>query len=381
VNIPATVAVSASTVWRTPDAPRQVDQPVVADQPDHAGWVAALDRASRLGLHGRVETQLLFGEPVVILDERGPWSEMVAPWQPSGTDKRGYRGWVRTAHLQPGRPETPAGAETAVVMAPTAVLTHPGGAYTVSWATRLPVRRRSADLIVVDAPRLGETRLAPGDAVIESPRTGPEATTGTAPNATTGAAPDASPCTGPDATTPTPPEGTTGGVPHATTATPPDATTATPPNATTPERSPGTAPNATTEAVVDVARRLIGLRYLWGGLTGWGLDCSGLVHGAYRSVGVTVPRDAEDQHRAVERVPLGEVRVGDLYFFAGDGDHITHVGFATSSASDPVRTMLHAPGNSARIVDEPLTADRMSALVEAGRVAMQTTDRMRPARS
>jgi hypothetical protein len=331
--------VCASTLWTSPDAPRPVDRAVVADEPEPAGWVAALDRASRLGLHGRVETQLLFGEPVLIVDERGPWSEVVAPWQPCRTDVRGYRGWVRTAHLEAGRPEASPDAETAVVTTPSAVLRHPSGAYVVSWATRLPVLHRSADVIVVDAPRLGESRLDPADAVVESPGTVP----------TGGAGPGAVPT------------GTTGIVPTGTTGTVPTGTTPT--------------------SVVDAARQFLGLRYLWGGLTGWGFDCSGLVHGAYRSFGVVIPRDAQDQHRAVEHVALDEVRVGDLYFFAGDRDRITHVGFATSSAADPVRTMLHAPQDSSRIVDEPLAPERTSALAGAGRVAIPTTDGTRPVSS
>jgi cell wall-associated NlpC family hydrolase len=102
------------------------------------------------------------------------------------------------------------------------------------------------------------------------------------------------------------------------------------------------------------------------------------VHGAYRTFGVVVPRDANDQHRAVDLVPLDEVRVGDLYFFGRDPGRITHVGFATSSASDPIRTMLHAPEDSVRVTDEALVPERVATLVAAGRVTMQTTSGARP---
>ncbi len=55
----------------------------------------------RLGLHGRVESQLVQGEPVEVVatDGSGGWSQVFAPWQPSPTSERGYPGWVPTAHL------------------------------------------------------------------------------------------------------------------------------------------------------------------------------------------------------------------------------------------------------------------------------------------
>ncbi len=93
------VGVPVSTMWVAPDAPRDLDAPAVADRPDDAAWLAGLSPDDRLGLHGRTLTQLLDGEPVIVGDERGGWSEVIAPWQPvPGQD--GYQGWVRTAHLR-----------------------------------------------------------------------------------------------------------------------------------------------------------------------------------------------------------------------------------------------------------------------------------------
>ena len=122
---------------------------------------------------------------------------------------------------------------------------------------------------------------------------------------------------------------------------------------------------------VDVAGMFLGLRYLWGGTSAWGLDCSGLVHLVLRSQGVAVPRDASDQAVSdlVEPVPLDEVRRGDLYFFARPGERIYHVGFASRPVqSDGTRWMLHAPEGGGLIEDAPLAPHRVETLVSAARV-------------
>ncbi len=115
-------------------------------------------------------------------------------------------------------------------------------------------------------------------------------------------------------------------------------------------------------AVLAEARRFVGLRYLWGGLSPYGFDCSGLVHYAYRQAGWVVPRDADAQARACEPVALGSERPGDLYFFARENDRVFHVGFVTGE-----RVMLHAPEGGGRIEDAPLSPERVATLVAVGR--------------
>jgi cell wall-associated NlpC family hydrolase len=72
---------------------------------------------------------------------------------------------------------------------------------------------------------------------------------------------------------------------------------------------------------LDVARSYLGVPYLWGGMTDGGIDCSGLVHMAYRRVGRLVPRDADEQEGA--GADVDEPRPGDFVTY-GDAaaDHI-----------------------------------------------------------
>ncbi|GAA4251914.1 C40 family peptidase [Dactylosporangium darangshiense] len=128
-----------------------------------------------------------------------------------------------------------------------------------------------------------------------------------------------------------------------------------------------TAPPASATAALDVARRLVGVPYVWGGLSPAGIDCSGLVHLAWRRLGVLLPRDAHEQAEAVDPVPLGSERPGDLYFFARPGRRIHHVGFVVA----PGR-MLHACGEARRVVEEPPTPSRAETLTAAGRIRLDS---------
>lgn len=93
------VAVDVATGWTSPAGPRAVDAPAVADQPDLAAWTRSLDAAARLGLHGRILTQLVMGEPAILIEQAGEWVLVAAPWQPAPEDARGYLCWVRRSHL------------------------------------------------------------------------------------------------------------------------------------------------------------------------------------------------------------------------------------------------------------------------------------------
>jgi gamma-D-glutamyl-L-lysine dipeptidyl-peptidase len=75
---------------------------------------------------------------------------------------------------------------------------------------------------------------------------------------------------------------------------------------------------------VHEAERFVGVRYLWGGLSAWGYDCSGLVWAVYRAHGITIPRDADPQFRHGTPVSLNALKPGDLLFY-GSQRYVHHV--------------------------------------------------------
>ncbi|WP_428545089.1 C40 family peptidase [Profundibacter sp.] len=96
---------------------------------------------------------------------------------------------------------------------------------------------------------------------------------------------------------------------------------------------------------IEVAERFMGVPYLWGGNSIWGLDCSGLVQVALLTCGVDCPGDADMQQASVG-VAIGDnikPQRGDLFFWKG------HVGLVRDE-----NTLLHANAYHMAVVDEPL---------------------------
>lgn len=69
-----------------------------------------------------------------------------------------------------------------------------------------------------------------------------------------------------------------------------------------------------------------GVRYVWGGTSRGGFDCSGFVQYVFRNHGISLPRTAREQATRGSAVPRSQLRAGDCVFFVTRGSYISHVG-------------------------------------------------------
>ena len=83
------------------------------------------------------------------------------------------------------------------------------------------------------------------------------------------------------------------------------------------------------QAILSVAKQLLGVPYLWGGTSCKAVDCSGMTKTAYYSQGIILARDASQQARYGEHPDFNNLpglEPGDLLFFGRSAKRITHVG-------------------------------------------------------
>ena len=90
--------------------------------------------------------------------------------------------------------------------------------------------------------------------------------------------------------------------------------------------APAPAPAANNGSLLGIAHSLKGIRYVYGGSTTAGFDCSGFTRHVFQQAGRSIPRSAAAQYSATSRVSRAQAQPGDLVFFSLAGRGVNHVG-------------------------------------------------------
>jgi cell wall-associated NlpC family hydrolase len=243
-------------------------------------------------LVGRLQTQALYGQKVVILEESGNWVKVAVKGQPTPGHPLGYPGWMPKGQLTYNaglsRYERKAFVQ---VESPTTWLYNTykldSRFIEVSYATRLPLLAKRNGAVKV-ATLHGDKWVKASGASVYS--------------------------------------------------------------------SESAIPKPTGKRLVESAKKFLRLPYLWAGTSGFGFDCSGFTYTVHKVHGVTMPRDTVTRAQLENPELAGgkavqsyaDLQRGDLVYFAyqSGAGYIHHVGMYVGEGR-----MIHSPPNPSRGVE------------------------------
>ena len=125
------------------------------------------------------------------------------------------------------------------------------------------------------------------------------------------------------------------------------------------------------QKLLEDAKYFKGGKYVWGGTTPEGFDCSGYVQYLYKKHNINLPRTAWQQSKQGQVIEKHKLQKGDLLFFLTDkkrGIPITHVGIYIGNGN-----FIHAASKKKGIIISPLThGSYAETFVSARRVTQKT---------
>ena len=107
--------------------------------------------------------------------------------------------------------------------------------------------------------------------------------------------------------------------------------------------------NVSVESQVEEdAKRLLGIKYVWGATGPYKYDCSGFTQKVYRDAGINIPRVSRDQARVGQYVSFDNLQKGDMVFFDTNKKRtgkVSHVGIYLGDGN-----FIHASSAAKKVV-------------------------------
>lgn len=128
----------------------------------------------------------------------------------------------------------------------------------------------------------------------------------------------------------------------------------------------GTAPSynaALSQQIVDLALSLKGSKYVFGGASPSGFDCSGFTYYVYKQLGINLTRNASGQYRDNgTHISKSDLQPGDLVFTSSNGRSVTHVGIYIGD-----NKMIHASTATTGVIITTLDSSNYSRTIFAAK--------------
>ncbi len=105
------------------------------------------------------------------------------------------------------------------------------------------------------------------------------------------------------------------------------------------------------DAIINYAKRFLGVPYRYGGTTPSGFDCSGFINYIFGNFGFDLVRTSYGLAELGTTVKLSEIRPGDLMFFKGSNVNSTSVGHVALvvEVSPEAIKFIHSANSGVRI--------------------------------
>ena len=107
-----------------------------------------------------------------------------------------------------------------------------------------------------------------------------------------------------------------------------------------------------TNLIIKEAGKYLGTKYVLGGKSKKGIDCSGLIQIVYKnSLDVILPKHSWDQKEIGKKIKLEDVKAGDLVFLIKKGNKHKHVGIVELKSSV---NLIHASLDRKKVIKQDL---------------------------
>lgn len=100
--------------------------------------------------------------------------------------------------------------------------------------------------------------------------------------------------------------------------------------------------------IVRDGKKCVGVRYKYAGRDMRGFDCSGFTHYVMNQSGISISTSSKAQAVLGKKIPVSQVKAGDLVFFGTNGK-VSHVALVVTNSSQGV-TVVHSTSSKGVMV-------------------------------